>query len=52
MHTTTQNVQYAYKELPLGNRAFALRMLHLEKKKPEQLEKKIKQMQNDPSTSK
>uniref|UniRef100_A0A1I7VCI1 39S ribosomal protein L52, mitochondrial n=1 Tax=Loa loa TaxID=7209 RepID=A0A1I7VCI1_LOALO len=41
----TKDMQYAYKELPLGNRAFALRMLHLEKKKQKQLEKEFKRMQ-------
>uniref|UniRef100_A0A1I7V5G1 Coiled-coil domain-containing protein 137 n=1 Tax=Loa loa TaxID=7209 RepID=A0A1I7V5G1_LOALO len=54
----TGNMQYAYEELPLGNRAFALRMRCLEEKKQmekakrEQLNKKFKQKRNKPSTRK
>uniref|UniRef100_A0A1I7W148 Uncharacterized protein n=1 Tax=Loa loa TaxID=7209 RepID=A0A1I7W148_LOALO len=45
-------MQYAYEELPLGKRAFALRMRCLEEKKQmekakrEQLNKKFKQKRN------
>ncbi|EFO17091.1 hypothetical protein LOAG_11411, partial [Loa loa] len=47
----TKDMQYAYKELPLRNRAFAPCIPHLERKK-KQLDKKIKRMQNKSCTGK
>lgn len=45
--TATKDLLYDYKELPLGNRAFALRMLYLQQKKQKEKEEQMQLRQNE-----